>query len=57
MKEHSDRGDYLRIFINLLTDKSLMVGASSSVLGKALHATLFGILAQVFKTNLIDPID
>ena len=57
MEEYCDRRENLRIFMSLLTDKTLVVGTSSYVVGKALHASLFGMLAGVFKSELIDPLD
>lgn len=57
MTENSDDRQYVRIFIGSLTDKSIMANNATNVTSMALHAAMFGYLAQKFQKNLIDSLD
>jgi hypothetical protein len=48
MTENSDDRQYVRIFIGSLTDKSIMANNATNVTSMALHAAMFGYLAQKF---------
>ena len=56
METYVGNRQFVRVAISVLTDKSLIV-STSSVMSKALHAALFGYLAEKFKKTLVDPLD
>lgn len=56
MRENFDDRQLVRIVIGALTDKAVLK-TNTNVTGMAFHAAMFGELAQIFKTNMVDPLD
>ena len=56
IKEHSGDRKTLRVFISTLTEKAVLSGKPSKT-AVARHALVFGELAKLYKTGLVDPLD
>ena len=57
MRENDEGKEQAKIFLSILTDKNVVVGTSQYEISKAFHAAMFAVLAEIFKTGLIDSQD